>query len=113
MSKTKVETDSWQFMVDAARKGLEEAGYQAERIPGRGLSNVWNVTKDGRKQAASIRTTRNRWIAFPPLDGGLRWKTLDGVDLVVVASVDQVEKPRNIEIYIFEASEVRECFRAA
>ena len=38
---------------------------------------------------ASVRTTRDRWIAFPPLDGGTRWKTLDDVELVLVAAVDE------------------------
>ena len=107
------DSDSWQFLVDAAKRAVEELGYRSHRIPGRGLSNVWKLEKDGTTQSASIRTTRDRWIAFPPLDGGTRWKTLDDVDAVVVAAVDSKEKPKNIEVYLFSAAEVRQRFDAA
>lgn len=115
MSRMKSETDTseWQFLVDAAKRGLEGEGYSLTRVPGRGLSNIWTIERDGKTQSASIRTTRNRWIAFPPLSGGTRWKTLDDVDLVVVASVDSQDKPGNVEIYIFPAAEVRARFNAA
>ncbi len=111
--KQKPEVSDWQVMVDAATRGLEEKGYQLTRMPGRGLSNVWSVARGGVTQKASIRTTRNRWFAFPPLAGGTKWKTLDDVDLVVVASVDSQDKPANVEIYVFQADEVRQCFSAA
>jgi hypothetical protein len=107
------DTSDWQVMVDAAKRGLEDQGYRLTRVPGRGLSNVWNVERNGKTQTASIRTTRNRWIAFPPLAGGTKWKTLDDVDLVVVAAVDSHENPVNVEIYIFQASDVRKRFNSA
>jgi len=115
MSRKKTDTDTseWQFLVDAAKRGLEGEGYSLTRVPGRGLSNVWTIERDGRAQSASIRTTRNRSIAFPPLSGGTKWKTLDDVDLVVVASVDSQDNPGNVEIYIFPATEVRARFNAA
>jgi len=77
------------------------------------LSNVWHIERNGEVQTVAIRTTRNRWFAFPPLAGGTKWKTLDDVDLVVVAAVDSPEKPENVEVYIFRADEVRERFNAA
>ena len=61
----------------------------------------------------AIRTTRDRWIAFPPLENGTKWKTLDDVELVVVAAVDSKENPTKIEVYIFPASDVRKRFNAA
>jgi hypothetical protein len=106
-------TDSWQFMVDAATRGVEEQGYKLEKLPGRGLSNVWTIQRNGEAQSASIRTTRDRWIAFPPLEGGKRWKTLDDVDLVIVSAVNSKEDPKNIEVYIFQARDVRQRFDAA
>jgi hypothetical protein len=109
----KKESDSWQFLVDAAKRAVEEQGYSLKRVPGRGLSNIWKLERDGKTQSASIRTTRDRWIAFPPLDGGSRWKTLDDVDLVAVAAVDSKDKPKNIEVYLLPAAEVRERFAAA
>jgi hypothetical protein len=109
----KNETSDWQVMVDAAKRGLEVQGYQLDRVPGRGLSNVWNIRRGGKSQTASIRTTRNRWIAFPPLAGGTKWKTLDDVDLVVVAAVDSQDHPKNVEVYVFPAMEVRKRFDEA
>jgi hypothetical protein len=100
-------------LVDAAKRGAAEAGYSLSKVPGRGLSNVWTFRKEGKTQVASIRTTRDRWIAFPPLEGGKKWKTLDDVELVVVAAVDSKEDPKNVEVYIFPASDVRQRFDAA
>ena len=100
-------------MVAAAKQGAEADGYELKRVPGRGLSNIWTITKDGKAQRAAIRTTRDRWIAFPPLAKGTKWKTLDDVAVVIVASVDSKEEPENIEVYIFPADEVRQRFDAA
>src|SRR5690348_1183574 len=71
------ESAAWHLMVSAALKGGQKLGYALERQPGRGLSNVYEATKDGKMHIVSVRTTRDRWIAFPPLDGGKGWKTLD------------------------------------
>lgn len=107
------ETVKWRIMVEAAKKGAEVEGYSLERVPGRGLSNIWNIKKGGKTRVASIRTTRDRWFAFPPLDKGKRWKTLDDVEVVIVATVDSKEDPENVEVYIFPADEVRTRFHAA
>jgi hypothetical protein len=106
------ETVRWRLMVNAAKKAMEAQGYSLARVPGRGLSNIWNITKDGKTQAASIRTTRDRYIAFPPLEGGARWKTLDDVEMVIVATVDSKEDPENVEVYLFPADDVRKRFNA-
>jgi hypothetical protein len=74
---------------------------------------VWDVDKDGKKLTASFRTTQDRWFAFPPLSGGTRFKTLDNVNLVFVAAVDDRDDPRNVEVYEFSAEEVRRHFDAA
>ena len=102
----------WRLMVDAAKAGMMAKGYALERVPGRGMSNVWNVTKDGETRIASIRTTRDRYIAFPPLEGGAKWKTLDDVELVVVATVDSKDAPERVEVYLFPADDVRQRFNA-
>jgi len=100
-------------MVNAAKKGLEDDGYEISRVPGRGLSNVWSTEKAGKTQLAAIRTSRDRWFAFLPVDGGKKWKTLDRVDLVVLAVVDDKDDPKNIEVYVFPANEVRRRFNDA
>jgi len=107
------ETVKWHLMVHAAKRGAEAEGYTLDRVPGRGLSNIWTITKNGKSQKASIRTTRDRWFAFPPLEGGAKWKTLDEVEVVIVAAVDDRDEPENVEVYIFPAAEVRKRFDAA
>lgn len=107
------ESRSWHLLVGAARLGAEREGYKATKKPGRGLSNTWVLEKDGTADSAAIRTTRDRWLAFPPLEGGKRWKTLDDVDLVLVAAVDDPHDPQNVDVYLFPADEVRRRFDAA
>lgn len=104
---------AWRLMVRGALKGAEQAGYTLKRQPGRGLSNTYEMTKDGKAKVASLRTTQDRWIAFPPLDNGKRWKTLDGVELVLVSAVDNRENPQNVDVYLFPADEVRKRFDAS
>lgn len=107
------ETASWRLMVSAALEGAKAAGYSMKRQPGRGLSNTYEMTKDGKTQIASVRTTRDRFIAFPPLDGGKKWKTLDTADLVLVSAVNDPADPQNIDVYLFPADEVRKRFDAS
>lgn len=106
-------SERWHLMVSAALKGTSDLGYSHKRQPGRGLSNTYEMTKNGATQVASVRTTRDRWIAFPPLEGGTKWKTLDDADLVIVASVDDRENPEFVEVYLFSADEVRKRFDAS
>jgi hypothetical protein len=103
----------WWLLVNAAKRGAEEMGYTLHRVPGRGLSNVWKLEKDGHSVLAAIRTTQDRWIAFAPLANGAKWKTLDDVALVLVAAVDSIENPQNIETYIFPSNTIRNRFDAA
>ncbi|MFZ5746380.1 MAG: hypothetical protein ACOY45_01845 [Pseudomonadota bacterium] len=107
------ETASWRLMVSAAVEGAKKSGFAMKRQPGRGLSNTWEATKDGDAKIASIRTTRDRWIAFPPLDSGSRWKTLDDVELVIVSAVDNPDNPQNVDVHVFPADVVRERFDAS
>jgi hypothetical protein len=100
-------------MVDAAIRGLEKAGFSLTRVPGKGLSNVWDIEKKGETVRVAVRTTRDRWIAFPPLEGGKKWKTLDDVEGVVVASVDRKENPSRVEVYLLDVADVRRRFDAA
>lgn len=104
---------AWRLMVRSALKGAEQEGYTFKRQPGRGLSNTYEMTKDGKTKVASVRTTQDRWIAFPPLDKGKRWKTLDDVEVVLVSAVDDRFNPQNLDVYLFPADEVRRRFDAS
>ena len=108
-------TDSvrWKLLANAATRALREAGYSPERLPGRGRANVWAIEEGGETKRVSIRTTRDRWFAFPPLANGTRWKTLDDVDIVLVAAVDDPDEPQSIEVYRFDAAVVRKRFDAS
>lgn len=107
------ESERWRLMVSAAKSGMAAQGYSLARVPGRGKSNVWHVTKDGETRMVSIRTTRVRYIAFPPLERGTKWKTLDDVELVAVAAVDSKDAPENIVVYLFPAADLRQRFHAS
>lgn len=107
------ESASWRLMVSAALQGAKAVGYSMKRQPGRGLSNTYEMTKDGKTSIASVRTTRDRAIAFPPLDEGKNWKTLSDADLVLVSAVDDYYNPQNVDVYLFPADEVRKRFDAS
>jgi hypothetical protein len=104
---------AWHILVGAAKRAAQEKGYALIREPGRGRSNVWKTEQNGKTKRVSIRTTRDRWIAFPPLQGGKTWKTLDTVDTVIVAAVDDPASATRVEVYQFEAAEVRKRFDQA
>ncbi len=105
--------DAWQVLNRAVTLALKEAGYELSRVPGRGRSNVHQITKSGKTQVATIRTSRDRWIAYPPLDGGKRWKTLDDSDVVIISTVDDRYKPHNVEVYQMSKDAVRKAFDKA
>lgn len=104
------QTVARKLLVTAAIRGAEAQGYTLERQPGRGLSSVYVMSKDGDSTVTSLRTTQDRWIAFPPLDKGKRWKTLDDVETVLVSAVDDPDDPQNVSVHIMPADEVRRRF---
>ena len=104
---------TWNILVGAATRALRRAGLEPKRVPGRGRSNIWEVEEGGRHKRVSIRTTQDRWFAFPPRKKATTWKTLDDVDIVIVAAVDDRDDPRIVEVYRFDAEEVRERFNAS
>ena len=110
---TMSDSQTWRILVSAATRALAESGLTPKRIPGRGRSNSWEIEEDGQLKRVSIRTTKNRWFAFQPLEKGSKWKTLDDVNIVIVAAVDDREDPRNVEVYRFDAEEVRKRFDAS
>ncbi|MGH8251707.1 MAG: hypothetical protein ACREVI_13610 [Steroidobacteraceae bacterium] len=104
---------AWSVMVGAATRALKESGFDLKRVPGRGRANVWEIAQGGKSKRASIRTSKDRWFAFPPLKRGTKWKTLDTVDVVIVAVVDDPQDPRSIEVYLFDAPDVQKRFDAS
>jgi len=107
------ESRAWRLMVNAALRAMEGQGYKLTRMPGRGLSNIWRMEKGGKVEVVAIRTTRDRWIAFPPLEGGKKWKTLDDVQHVLVAVVDSRDDPQAVDVHLIPADVVRQRFNAS
>lgn len=86
---------------------LKSEGYTVERAPGG--SSVRRITKDGESKLVSIRTSQDRFIAFPRRKDG-RWRTLDDVDLVVAASVDDKEAPKYAWVHFLDGDDMRDRF---
>lgn len=104
------DSQTWNILVGAATQALEAEGFTPERVPGRGRSNVWEIEENRQRKRVSIRTTKDRRFAFPPLNKGTKWKTLDDAEIVVVAAVDDANDPKSVEVYRFDAKEVRKRF---
>jgi hypothetical protein len=107
------QSERWAMLVEACKRALLAMGYAIEREPGRGLANMHQVMHNGKKKRLAIRTTQDRFIAFPPMKGGKVFKTLDEVDLVILAAVDNKEDPRRVDVYMFDRDEMRKRFVAA
>lgn len=111
--KSRENSRAWQVLTSAANKAMAEAGFVTKRLPGRGRSNIHEATKNGNDHRISVRTTRGRKFAFNPLEGGSKWKTLDDVDLVIVAAFDDWKNPEQVHVYKFDAKDVRAHFTDA
>ena len=97
----------------AAIRTLQRLGWTVERIPGFGKASVRRITKGGQRRKVSIRTSQDRYIAFPRNHQDNGWVTLDDVDVVVPVSVDDSENPQYALVHMIEASEVRDRFNRA
>lgn len=100
-------------LFDAAIAALEKNGWKVERIARSGKSSVRQITKAGKSHTVTIRTSQNTWIAFPRNKAGDGWRTLEGVDFVIAASVDNALEPRFAKIHMIEGDEMRARFDRA
>lgn len=97
-------------LFNAALSALEADGFKVSRVEGSGKSSVRRITKGGKSSVVSIRTTQDRSIAFPRMPNDKEWRTLDEVDAVVAASVDDKENPRFANIHMLPGDEMRDRF---
>lgn len=100
-------------LFQCAEEALKREGWAVERIAGTGKASVRRITKGNIKKTVSIRTTQDRWIAFPRSDDDKTWATLSDVDYVVAASVDDRSNPQFAQVHLLPASEVRSRFDRA
>jgi len=101
------------FLFHAAERALAAEGWKVERIARSGKPSVRRITKGGVEKSVSIRTSQDTWIAFPRTKDGAAWATLDGVDFVVAASIDNYENPRFANIHLVPGDDIRERFDRA
>ncbi len=106
-------SSSYRTLTTAALKALREDGWAVRPASGHGKANVHIMSKGDQEGRVSIRTSRDRWFAYQPQNGGKNWKTLDGVDWVCVASYDDKENPSFINVDLFDADDVRQRFHQA
>lgn len=101
---------------DLFRAGIETLknnGWTVERIPREGKASVRRITKGDVTKKVSIRTTQDRWIAFPRNDADNGWATLGEVDWVVAVSVDNRDNPRFAQVHMIDGDEMRARFDRA
>jgi hypothetical protein len=100
-------------LYDLALLALRELGYTVERVEGSRKSSVRRITKNGKSQIVTIRTSQDTWIAFPRNDDDTAWEPLSEVDVVVAASVDDKDDPKFACIHLIPAREMVERFDRA
>lgn len=97
-------------LFDIGVSVLEKQGYTVGRVPGLGKSSVRRITKGGKSQIVSIRTTQDTSIAFPRNSTDTGWVTLSEVDAVVAVSVDDRLDPKFAQVHIIDGNEIRKRF---
>ena len=93
---------------------LEKEGWAVTRVPRGGKASLRQITRGREVHKVSIRTTQDTWIAFPrDRSGNDGWVTLDDVDFVVAASVNDKANPTEARIHMIPGDEARDRFNRA
>jgi hypothetical protein len=91
---------------------LRKQGWKVEKRKGFG-SSVRFISKGGKTQSISIRTSQDKWIAFPRNEQDSGWGTLSGVDFVLAVSVDDRHNPKFAKVHMIGAKEMLDRFDRA
>ena len=83
-------------LVNAGLATLEAQGWKVARVKGGGKSRIRRISKNGKTHLAVIRTTQDQFLAFPRNEDDTGWVTLDEMNYVVAASVDDMENPEHV-----------------
>ena len=113
VSKTEEKKRIRRALVNAALSTLENQGWKVERVKGAGMGRVRQITNNGKRQLAVIRTSQDQYLAFPRTDDDSAWTTLSEVDVVVASVVDDRRNPQVALVHIFDAREIRDRFDRA
>lgn len=96
-----------------AVKALEDDGWKVSRVLRGGKASLRLITKGGKSHKVSIRTSQDTWIAFPRKSDGKGWVTLDDVDYVIAASVDDRHNPTQARVHMVPGDDARARFERA
>lgn len=110
--KTSKKHDRKKRLFEIGVETLQKQGWTVtkEKL---GKSSVRRISKNGESKLVSIRTTQDKWIAFPPKPDRKSFITLDDVDVVIAVSVDHGDKPREALVHWLPADDMRKRFNAA
>src|SRR5262245_36789386 len=97
-------------LIDAAFSVLKSKGWKVERVNGEVRGRVRRITLNGKSKLAAIRTSQDRWIAFPRTPDDKKWLTLSSVDVVVASVVDDPTNPRMAQVHMFDARDLEKRF---
>lgn len=93
---------------------LEKEGWTVSRVPRGGKASLRLITRGKDTHKVSIRTSQDTWIAFPrDRSGKDGWVTLDDVDFVIAASVNDKVNPTEARIHMIPGDEARDRFDRA
>lgn len=103
----------WHALDHAAKFALKSKNY----CDVKGFKNCGWVSENGQKSLVSFRIAEKRKFIYEGADYGKHWKTLDDlefgpVQIVVVATVNDPEHPKKVEVFQLDANEVRKRLRA-
>lgn len=96
-----------------AERTLEREGWEVSRIPRGGKASLRLITRGAESYKVSIRTSQDTWIAFPRRTRSEGWVTLDEVDFVVAASVNDRHNPREARVHMIPGDDARARFNRA
>lgn len=100
-------------LVAAAEETLRKEGWKVARVKGHGKSRVRRISKNGQSYLALIKTSQDRLLAIPRNPDDTGWLTLDDVDLVIAAVVDDPANPKVAWVHRFDAADLQRRFDAA
>lgn len=105
-------TRTRRLLVDVCIQALERDGWVVTRARGVGNSRIRRIAKDSKSKLVAIRTSQDRWIAFPRTRDDATWATLSEVDAVAVASLDP-DDPTYARIHLLDANDLQSRFDRA
>lgn len=98
---------------EIATKALEAQGWTVQKMPGTGKSSLRRLVRGTEQRIVSMKTSRDTWVAFARNAARDGWETLSDVEMVVIASVDDPEHPKEALIHLVPADDMRDRFDRA